>query len=108
MTGGFGSNVEKEKAISAWFSGEYADWLSKLERSLPKNSQADDLTVGQQISYADISIWHLLRDYFHDHLESAKDSELKAVCQRLSKIADRVVELPAIKAWIVDRPNTSF
>lgn len=105
--GGMGPSPEKEQAIEKWFNGgELAEWLLKLERSLPTSQQADDsIAIGSRISYADVSIWHLLRDYFSDAL-AAKTAERTAGCTRLSKISDRVAQMTAVKKWLIERPET--
>ena len=109
MMGGFGTNPEKEKAIAKWFKeGEYADWLVKLEKSLPANA-VEDLALGRSVSYADISIWHLLRDYFSAaDLDAARSAEKNAGCSRLTKIADRVAQMSTVKKWLTERPSTVF
>jgi glutathione S-transferase len=108
MAGGMGTNPEKDKAIEEWFAGgEFAEWLLKLEKSLPANA-ADDISVGSSISYADVCVWHLLRDYFNDHGEEVAKAEKKASCSKLTRIAQKVAELPKLKSWLADRPNTMF
>lgn len=107
MTGGFGPNPEKEKLMEKWFAGgELAEWLAKLEKSLCSSSST--FAVGDKLSYADVSIWHLLRDYFYTEKQEAKTAERSASCTRLSGIADKVGDLPALKAYMSNRPNTMF
>eukprot|EP01036_Dinobryon_divergens_P022639 gene22639-30917_t len=107
MLGGFGSSPEKEAAISKWFNGgELAEWLSKLEKSLPTNNSGD-FAVGGETSYADVSIWYLLRDTFTD-AAAVSEAEQRAKCVRLTKIASRVAELPTLKNWLNTRPKTIF
>lgn len=108
MTGGFGTNPEKEKLIDSWFNGgEFIEWLGKLEKSLPSNI-IDDLAIGNTISYADISIWNLLKDNFNDYQESMKLVEQKTKSMKLFKIANKVHENPQIKTWLSERPKTMF
>lgn len=111
MLGGFGSNPEKDKAMEAWFAGgELAGWLQKLEKSLPTGS-SEAHAVGDSITYADVCIWYLLAEFFY---VSGADSKAvssaiaKAKCTRLSKISQRVGELPALKKWLEGRPATLF
>mmetsp|Transcript_21343 Transcript_21343/g.29361 ORF Transcript_21343/g.29361 Transcript_21343/m.29361 type:complete len:246 (-) Transcript_21343:46-783(-) len=107
MMGGFGNSPEKEAAMSKWFNGgELSEWLVKLEKSLP-NSSSEGFAVGSKTSYADVSIWHLLRDTFPD-ATVVSEAEKKAKCQKLTKIATRLSDLPAIKNWIKSRPKTVF
>mmetsp|Transcript_14246 Transcript_14246/g.23714 ORF Transcript_14246/g.23714 Transcript_14246/m.23714 type:complete len:268 (-) Transcript_14246:165-968(-) len=109
MQGGFGTNPEKEKAIEKWFAGgDFSGWLSKLENSLPKNGAVSDVAVGVNISYADVSIWHLLRDYFYDHIDDVKAAEKTANCTKLTRIAQKVSKLPAVVSWLSQRPDTIF
>jgi glutathione S-transferase len=108
MQGGMGTNPEKDKLMEGWFAGgEFSEWLLKLEKSLPANT-SDDIAVGSSLSYADVSVWHLLRDYFNDHAEEVRAAEKKASCAKLSRIAQRVSELPAVQSWLADRPKTMF
>ena len=107
MLGGFGNNPEKEAAMEKWFSGgELTDLLIKLEKSLPINSNGW-FSVGKSVSYADLSIWHLLKDYFND-IKAVKLCEENANCVRISKIADSVASLPAVEQWVKNRPNSIF
>jgi hypothetical protein len=67
----------------------------------------DDFAVGGKISYADVSIWYLLRDTFTD-AAAVSEAEQKANCIRLTKIASKVAELPTLKSWLINRPKTIF
>lgn len=113
-TGGFGPNEEKEKLIQQWFGsnnngkGDYADWLVKLEKSLPGSSDSC-FAVGNALSYADVSLWQLLRDFYPaGHSRAAQTAERAAACKRLTRIADNVAVLPALKQYLVKRPVSTF
>ena len=107
MIGGFESNPEKEKAIDKWFvGGEFAEWLTKLENSLPEQIQLE-YSVGNKDSYSDIAIWHLLRDTF-EQSNLVLESELQAKCVRLSSIANRISANPQLSNYISNRPKTIF
>jgi glutathione S-transferase len=101
--GGMGPSPEKEAAMKKWYETELAEWLVKLEKSLPAG--AEGCAVGSAISYADICIWHLLRENF-DNLEGVQSS-LKG-CHRLEGIANAVATHPSVVAWVAERPQTVF
>ena len=57
--GGMGPNAEKDLAMKKWFEeGEFKEWLSKLEKSLPP-PKVDTFAVGSSLSYADMTIWYV-------------------------------------------------
>jgi len=99
-----------ETPTSQWFHSDSGlqEWLAKLERSLPQVPADSEFAVGNTLSLADISIWHLLRDHFHGHLHEVLHAEEKAQCIRLSRIAHKVSEHSAIKKWLTDRPLSPF
>jgi len=113
-TGGFGPNEEKEKLIQQWFGassngkGDYADWLLKLEKSLPGPVDSC-FVIGNALSYADVSLWQLLRDFYPAvHIHAAQTAEQAAGCKRLTRIADNVAVLPSLKEYLAKRPVTTF
>lgn len=93
-------------ASERFAGGELVEWLVKLEKSLP-SSAADGYAVGTTTSYADVTIWQLLRDTFPD-ADAAISAEKKSLCTKLPKIADRISKLPAVKNWLAARPKTMF
>lgn len=107
-TGGFAPNSEKEALTEKWFAGgELAEWLDRLEKSLPPAGGV--WAVGDQMSYADVCIWHLLRDFFPvNHKQDVRQAEKKSGCVRLSRVADKVGEIDALKSYLEQRPNTPF
>ena len=75
MTGGMGTNPEKEAAIKKFYESELGEWLLKLENSLPVQ---DDLNfaVGNKLSYADVQIWYLMSEVFEkDEVKKSSDSK---------------------------------
>jgi hypothetical protein len=96
---------EKDAAMKKWFEeGELVDWLDKLEKSLPL-SKAESCAVGTKTSYADVCIWHLLRDHF-DNKESVANAS--KACVRITRIADKISNIAAVKSWLAERPHTMF
>jgi glutathione S-transferase len=88
---------ERTQQLEKWFiGGEMAEWLVKLEHSLPVNATGAVYVVGSSPSYADIVIWHFLRAYFTNK-EGVHAAAQKAHCVRLSVIAEKVGELKAVK-----------
>lgn len=105
MIGGMGSNAEKDAAMKKWFAdGEYKEWLTKLERSLPA-SRSPGFSVGSKLSYSDICIWHLLREQFDDREAATKVSDEFPM---LTEIANCVASNAELQAWLASRPNTMF
>jgi glutathione S-transferase len=103
-TGGMGPNPEKEVAMKKWFDSECGEWLGKLEASLPSNADKK-FTIGNKISYADINIWHLVKETFDD---KDKANMIAAPYKRLTSIADHVAENDALKSWLASRPASKF
>lgn len=100
---------EKTKLIQNWFhEGGYAQWLVKLEKSLPKSLGDEDYAVGDQISLADVTIWHLLSEFYGTYTEEAKAAEIKASCVRLTSIAKKVACLEKMKHYLASRPAAPF
>jgi glutathione S-transferase len=92
---------EKTQQLEKWFAGgELAEWLVKLEHSLPVNASGAVFVVGNSPSYADLVIWQFLRFLFTNK-EGARAAEEQANCTRLSAIADKVQELEAVKKSLV-------
>jgi len=96
--------AEKETAMAAWYSKELGEWLVKLEKSLPRK-RTQGFSVGSAVSYAEVSIWHLLMDYLDDkaaaEAASAETPALRAICQTIAA-------LPAVQTWLAERPQTPF
>lgn len=102
------SKAEKEKLIQQWFHhGGLSDWLIRLENSLPPSSSSGVYVFGSHPTYADFSIWFLLRDYFPSRGE-ARHAETMAKCTRLTAIADHIEALESLQNYIASRPVTLF
>jgi glutathione S-transferase len=105
LIGGFQPNPEKDAAMDKWFGEQYAEWLGKLETSLPANP-ASVYSVGSALSYADISIWHMLSESFAERTEDAK--KVSSKFKRLTAVSDAVATNAEVKKWLETRPVTRF
>ena len=98
---------ERTAATKKWLTdGEYSQWLAKLEASLPHHPHhTKDYAVGNRLTYADISIWHLVCEFYED-----KEASKAAARQfkRVDKIAQLVSDNPDVKKWLAERPQTKF
>lgn len=103
---GHENNHESDK----WFKegGGLQEWLDKLEKSLPPTASVDSYSVGNKLSLADISIWHLLHDHFHHQLDVVRRLERSSKRCRLTHIAAKVAEESAVMTWVAGRPDTKF
>ena len=98
---------ERAAATKKWLTdGEYGQWLAKQEASLPYHPHhTKDYAVGNRLTYADISIWHLVCEFYEDR-EASKATAKKY--KRVDKIANMVGDNPDIKKWLTERPQTKF
>jgi len=107
--GGMAPNEEKTAAIKKWFEakGEYHEWLSKLQNSLPAAPalRGQGFCVGNKLSYADVSVWHLLRENFDDKESSTTIAKDFA---ELCAIADAVAARKDVQEYLSKRPVTMF
>ena len=98
---------ERSEATKKWLTdGEYSQWLTKLEASLSHHPHHNkDYAVGNRLTYADISIWHLVCEFYED-----KEASRAATKQfkRIDKIVQMVGDNPDIKKWLAERPQTKF
>lgn len=102
-----GDSQEKKQLIEKWFrGGELADWLSKLENSLPESFD-ERFAVGSHLSYADVCIWQVLRDFFDDK-DAVAWIEEQNICPKLSTISNNVAQNEELKMWLAIRPKTAF
>jgi len=104
---------EKDAAMKKWFEeGELAEWLKKLELSLPNantnKSATSGYAVGNKLSYADLCIWNLLEDTFEEKHKVFVQKSLQDSCPVLSSIVKRVGENPSLQSWLSSRPVTMF
>jgi len=101
-------NSDEEKATlrKEWYDSELPIMLSKVEKAVQLNSVTDGYSVGKDNSYADVSIFSLIRDC------GAGDQEdmIKAVkdCSLLSTIASRIANDENVAKWIKNRPFSNF
>lgn len=106
--GGMGPNPEKEAATKKFFEagGEWEQWLGKLEKSLSVlPNRVSGYSVGKSLSYADVLVWHTLRDYIED---SEGAGAISAKYAELSAIAAQVEANPKLKSYLAARPKTMF
>jgi len=100
------TDEEKEQAQTEWFETDMPAMLAKLEACVKTISTSKGCSVGSSISYADVSIYLLLKECFPAYqeatLEAAKD------CPLLLEICDSVSNHPSVKRWIETRPDTNF
>lgn len=93
------SGDEQNAAKAAFVSDELPKWLDKLQNSVGTNGFA----VGSKLSLADLTLFHLLRDYFDD-----KDAVNALVADRSTLLTIvRHAEEP-LKHWLETRPVTPF
>ena len=97
---------EKDQAIQKWFDTELEEWLIKLDKSIPHNSDPS-YTIGTTISYADINLWQLIYDTF-DTKYNGVISTILSKCQRIDSITKNVSRNPNLQQWLKDRPVTMF
>ena len=98
--------AEKETAMNKWFTTEFTEWLSKLEMSLP-SGRAAGYCVGNKVSYADVTVWNLLSDFFRNPQKEGVAASVKP-CVQLVGIVDTVAALPALQKWLAERPQTNW
>lgn len=97
---------EKAAARKEWFESDMPTMLGKLEKAVQLSSDGT-YAVGSSTSYADVSIFALLRDCTmqadqEDTLQAASD------CKLLMSIADRISKEKGVVEWVKNRPVTNF
>ncbi len=95
---------DRERATDRWLAEDLTTWLPKLEKSLPPNPDSA-LCMGSSLTYADITIWHLLKDYFGARHVAWVD-KCMVVTPRLADICKQVESNPKIADWLKTRPET--
>lgn len=108
--GGMGSSKEKDEATKLFFtpdSGEYHLFLDKLEKSLPVG-RGSGFAVGNSMSYADLCIWQLLEDTFHDAEVQPLAQAISTKFGELGKILETVKNNAALQEYLLGRPATKF
>lgn len=94
--------AEKEAGLKKWFATDLGEWLVKLEKSFP-SSAPTGYSVGSAVSYADITIWSFLTEYFDNSVTASFEG-----CESLKAIVASVSNIPALKAYLAERPVTGF
>ena len=92
----------KVEALAKWYSSELPSWLAKLEDSLP--SATPGYCVGEELSYADILLWHMFNEFF----KSADVEPIYRAHLKLAIINDKVASLENLQKWLKARPVTPF
>ena len=93
--------AEKEEALKKWFAADLPEWLVKLDKSLPVTTSG--FSVGTSVSYADISIWALLSDYFDNNVSATYES-----CPSIKAIVATVSSIPTLRTYLTERPVTGM
>mmetsp|Transcript_13569 Transcript_13569/g.20028 ORF Transcript_13569/g.20028 Transcript_13569/m.20028 type:complete len:266 (-) Transcript_13569:142-939(-) len=98
---------EKAAARNEWFTSDLSTLLEKMETAVKLSSGQEGYAVGTATSYADVSIFALLRDCT---MQSDQDDTLQAAskCQLLLSIADRIAQEKGVAEWLESRPVTNF
>ena len=90
--------TEKEEKLRTFGSETLPLWLEKLEKILEGNKHG--VLVGERLSYADVSLFHLLDSLEREHVEAAiNDKPL------LQKHKAQIESIPALKHYLTIRQN---
>lgn len=100
--------TEDEKAIARveWFDEGLPTMLDKIDDCVKSISTEEGCSVGSSISYADVTIWSLLRDCSPSDAEDTAKAATE--CKTLNCIADAVAAHPGVSKWIENRPESMF
>jgi prostaglandin-H2 D-isomerase / glutathione transferase len=98
---------EKETLRKEWFHTDLPTMLAKMEQSVEQTSQAQGFAVGSQTSYADITIFALLKDCTMQ-AEQPLVEKAAEKCELLVSIANRIAQDENIAKWVATRPVTNF
>ena len=82
------------------------DMLGKIEESLGGTSGAPGYLFGDAPTYADVTIWALLRDCADADLDDTTRAAEK--CIALNAIADQIASNPGVSRWLSERPESMF
>jgi len=92
---------KKAELTRTWFDEELPELLGKFEKALPGTSAG--FAVGNKMSYADVTIFKLLKDTYQ------QDAGLAfADCPKLQAIVDNVAKTEGLQKWLEERPKTMF
>lgn len=97
---------EKKQAEKEWFETDMPALLTKIEASLKEGGAAKGRAVGSSISYADVSIFSLLKDCYPPYKEATRKATKE--CPLLLEICESVASNPKVSKWIEQRPFTTF
>ena len=100
------TDEEKAAARSEWFGADMPDMLGKIEESLKGTSGAPGYSFGDAPTYADVTIWALLRDCAAADLDDTTRAAEK--CIALNAIADQIASNPGVSRWLSERPESMF
>lgn len=100
--------TDEEKALdrSQWFTEDMPLLLSKIEQSVTEISTRNGYTLGNEPTYADVTIWALLRDCSDTDLDDTTMAAAK--CKVLNAIADQIASHPGVAKWLNDRPKSTW
>lgn len=100
--------TDKEKALdrTQWFNEDMPLLLSKIEQSVSEISTRPGYTLEDKPTYADVTIWALLRDCSDTDLNDTTMAANK--CKVLNAIADQIASHPGVAKWLNDRPKSTW
>jgi glutathione S-transferase len=99
------TDEEKAEARKEWFETDMPEMLGKIEQAV-KETGSSGYAFGATMSYADVTIWALLRDCLAaDSEDTAKAS---ASCSALNAISENVAADPGVAKWLSERPESMF
>ncbi len=101
------SDEEKAEARKEWFEVDMPLMLGNIEKAIGVTGGESGYAVGKSNSYADISIFSLLKDCT---TQSDAEDTLNAAekCEKLMAIADRIASDDKVSKWVESRPTTMF
>jgi len=89
-----------------WFHKDLPTMLQKLEDAVKITSNSKCCAVGNNITYADVVIFSLLKDCAPNDVQDT----LKAAanCEILNSISHNIANNPKVSNWLSHRPKTMF
>jgi glutathione S-transferase len=100
------TDEEKEQAQKEWFETEMPVLLAKIEASVKQGATSKGFAVGSSISYADMSIYSLLKECFPAYQEATLQAAND--CPLLLEICESFSDNPKVCQWMEQRPATNF
>lgn len=95
----------KADAMKKWFDTELHEWYVKLDDSLPDSAISGN-AISNKLTYADITLWHLMTETFTDNKESS--TAAYSTCKKLCSINNNVSSNQKLKDYLMNRPKTNF